>query len=413
MIEKTLVSLEEAIAIVLEHAPAPACERVSISESLNRVVAEDVTARRDHPPWDNSAMDGYAVRAEDLRGATTGQPIALRVVGEVQAGGRATMRLRSGEAVQIMTGAPTPEGADAVVCVEDTERRGDQVLICCPADPGNHIRRRGEDIGVGQQVLAAGSALHPAEVGVLATAGYSSMLVHQQPSVSVLASGDELAEPGETLGPDQIINSNSYSVSALVRDSGARCLTLPSARDNRPDLEAKIDQALRADVALVIGGVSMGKYDYVKEALEAQGCQFKFWRVAVRPGHPVAFGVIDHQRSGRRQLVFGLPGNPVSCVVSFYQFVRPLLRKMMGHKQLFLPEVEAVMETGFSKKAGRVHLARATTTFRDGRYFVRLAQHQGSGVLTSFIGANSLAVLPAQQSSFPAGKMIRVQLLPQ
>ena len=412
MIEKTQVSLDEAIAIVLNSAPAViAEERVSIMAALNRVLAEDVTARRNHPPWDNSAMDGYAVRAEDLQGATTDQPVWLQVVGEVQAGGRAMRQLRSGEAIQIMTGAPTPEGADAVVCVEESERRGDQVRISGPVELGRHIRRQGEDIGAGQRVLAAGSALRPPELGVLATAGYSSVRVHQRPCVSVLATGDELVEPGETLGPTQIINSNSYSVSALVRDSGARCLTLPSARDNRHDLEAKISQALQADVALVIGGVSMGKYDYVREALEAQGCQFKFWRVAVRPGHPVAFGIV--KQGAQTKLLFGLPGNPVSCVVGFYQFVRPLLRKMMGYKTLFLPEVEAVMEADFSKKAGRVHLARATTTFRDGRYVVQLAPRQGSGVLTSFVDANSLAILPAQQSHFAAGEPVKVQLLPE
>ncbi len=411
MIEKTLVSLEEAIAIVLDNCPSLACERVPIGAALHRGLAENVTARREHPPWNNSAMDGYAVRSEDVADASTSQPVVLNVVGEIQAGATATQVVNRGEAIQIMTGAPTPAGADTVVCVEDCDRIGDRVQVKYAAKRGDHIRLKGEDITTGQQLLTAGTTLRPAALGVLATAGYSSVLVRRQASVSVLATGDELVEPGEALGPEQIINSNSYSVSALVRDSGARCLTLPSARDNPDDLKTKIAQALQADVALVIGGVSMGKYDYVKEVLEGLGCRFKFWRVAVRPGHPVAFGIVGSGRDTR--LLFGLPGNPVSCVVGFYQFVRPLLRKMMGHETLFLPEVEATLVADFRKKAGRTHLARATTTFRDGRYHVQLAPQQGSGVLTSFIGANSLAVLPAPQTTFSAGEVIKVQLLPE
>lgn len=410
MIEKTLVSLDEAIKIVLNNTPALATERLSISESLHRVLAENIEAQRDHPPWNNSAMDGYAVQWQDIRNATPNTPVRLNVVGEVQAGGMPDKILHSGEAIQIMTGAPSPEGADTVVRVEDTQRDGNTVTINATCQPGSNIRLKGEDINIGDNVLNAGSAIRPADIGIMATAAYSSVLVHQQPSVSVLATGDELAEPGEQLSPEKIINSNSYSVSALARESGAHSVTLPCARDTREDLEDKIRQALQADVALIIGGVSMGKYDHVKEVLEALGCQFKFWRVAVRPGHPVAFGTIA--QGNQTKLLFGLPGNPVSCVVAFYQFVRPALRKMMGHQHLFLQQVEAVMEEDFNKKTGRTHLARATTTFRDGQYHVRLATQQGSGVLTSFAQANSLAILPAEQASFSAGQSVEVQLLP-
>ncbi len=410
MIEKVLVSLDEAIEIVLNNTPSLATERLSISESLHRVLAENIEAQRDHPPWNNSAMDGYAVQWQDIRDATPDSPVQLNIVGEIQAGGMPDKVVHSGEAIQIMTGAPSPEGADTVVRVEDTQQDGNIVIIKTTGKQGSNIRQKGEDINMGDKVLSAGSVIRPAEIGIMATAAYSSVLVHQRPMVSVLATGDELAEPGEQLTPEKIINSNSYSVSALARESGARCVTLPCARDTRKDLEDKIRQALTADVALVIGGVSMGKYDYVKEVLEELGCQFKFWRVAVRPGHPVAFGIIT--QGGQTKLLFGLPGNPVSCVVAFYQFVRPALRKMMGHRDLFLPQVEAVMEATFSKSVGRIHLARATTTFRDGQYHVRLATHQGSGVLTSFAQANSLAILPAEQASFPVRERVKVQLLP-
>lgn len=414
MIEKVMIPLEEAIEIILNNTPTTARESVQITDALHRALAEDVIAKREHPPWDNSAMDGYAVRWQDIHTATLDSPVKLKIVGEIQAGGQANRPLQEGEAIQIMTGAPTPVGADTVVPVENTSREDDTATINISNKRGSHIRLKGEDIKLGAQVLPAGTTVRPSEVGVLATAAYSSVLVHKRPSVSVLATGNELAEPGEQLPPEKIINSNSYSVSSLVKESGADCITLPIAKDTREDLDQKTQQALKADVALIIGGVSMGKYDYVKESLEASGCQFKFWRVAMRPGHPVAFGLISPQ-SGKQtdtKLVFGLPGNPVSCVVAFYQFVRPALRKMMGHRDLHLEHIDAVLEGDFNKKPGRTHLARATTLFKDGKYHTKLALDQGSGILTSFVGANSLAILPAERETFKEGDIIKVQLLP-
>ncbi len=411
MIEKTLVSLGEAIEIILGNTATLGAERVPISESLNRVLAEDIIAQRDHPPWNNSAMDGYAVRWQDICSATPDSPIKLKWVGEIQAGGMPDKTVAVGEAIQIMTGAPTPKGADTVVCVEDTQQENGTITINSACKQGSHIRLKGEDINHGDKLLCAGKKIGPTDIGIMATAAYSTVLVHQKPRVSVLATGDELIEPGEQLSPEKIINSNSYSVSALVKESHTDCVTLTSAKDNREDLKQKINLALQADLALVIGGVSMGKYDYVKEVLAELGCQFKFWRVAVRPGHPVAFGVVS-QKNQQNKLLFGLPGNPVSCVVAYYQFVRPALKKMMGDQQLFLQEVDAIMAGEFNKKPGRTHLARATTQFYEGQYHVQLAEHQGSGVLSSFSQANSLAILPAEQEKFSAGESIKVQLLP-
>lgn len=411
MIEKVRISLEEAKEIILDHTLTLGCERLSIMESLHRVLAQDIHAQRDHPPWNNSAMDGYAVQWRDICDVSPGSPAKLNIIGEVQAGGIADKTIAKGEAIQIMTGAPTPAGADTVVCVEDTYQEGEYVFVNQTYPQGSNIRLKGEDVRLGDLVLPAGCEIGPAQVGILATAAHSSVLVHQRPTVSVLATGNELVEPGEQLTPEKIINSNSYSVSALTRESGAINITLPSAKDNREDLEDKIKQALQADIALIVGGVSMGKYDYVKEVLEEQGCQFKFWRVAMRPGHPVAFGIIKNNY-GQHKLVFGLPGNPVSCVVAFYQFVHPAIRKMMGHKTLHLKQIEATLESEFNKKPGRTHLARANTIFRDGQYHVRIAPNQGSGILTSFVDANSLAILPADHEHFSVGERIQVQLLP-
>ncbi len=413
MIEKTMVSLDEAIEIILEHTPTLMAERVSLNETLGRVLAEAIHSRRDHPPWDNSAMDGFAVRWQNICTASPESPARLKIVGESQAGSLPQCDVNPGEAVQIMTGAPTPNGADTVVRIEDCRIDGNWVVITNPGKQGANIRRLGEDVRQGQDVLAANTSVRPAEVGMLATAAYSSALVYQQPRVSVLTTGDELTEPGEALTLEKIINSNAYSIAAVVRESGAYAIQLDSAKDNKAELEEKMRQALTADVALVVGGVSLGKYDYVKEVLETLGCAIKFWRIAVRPGHPVVFGIIDgDQNDGMPKLLFGLPGNPVSCLVAFYEFVRPALRKMMGHQELFLPKVEAILEQDTRNRPGRTHFARAVAEYRDGDYYVRLTPDQGSGILTSMTLANCLAILDLDRDFYAAGERITIQLLP-
>lgn len=251
---------------------------------------------------------------------------------------------------------------------------------------------------------------------MLATAGYTSALVYRRPLVTVLATGDELAEPGEGLTPEKIINSNSYSISSLVEESGGIPVTLETARDTRSDLEGKVREALSADMVLVIGGVSMGKYDYVRDVLQDLGCEMKFWRVSMRPGHPIAFGVLPRggaiAGSQSRRLFFGLPGNPVSCMVTFYQFVRPALRKMMGGRELFLPVVDATLKDDIRTRPGRRQFVRAITSWEDGAYMTRLTGDQGSGILLSMVQANSLMILPEERGEFRAGERVSVQLLP-
>ncbi|HHM05376.1 MAG TPA: molybdopterin molybdenumtransferase MoeA [Gammaproteobacteria bacterium] len=405
-----MISLEAARDIVLRHAVLMGSERIALHEALGRVLAADITARREHPPWDNSAMDGFAVRGCDVARAAPDAPVVLRRVGEVRAGAFSGCNVGAGEAVDIMTGAPLPTGADTVVRLEDTRVSGDSVSVINACARGANVRRRGEDIRLGEPLLPRGSPCRPAEVGLLATAGHVWVNVYQRPRVAVLATGDELAEPGEALGPEKIINSNSFSIAALVREAGGVPIVLAPARDSKEDLSARLCEALGADIVLAVGGVSLGKYDYVKDVLKALGVEMKFWRVKMRPGHPVAFGVLP-QTPGPR--LFGLPGNPVSCMVAFYQFVRPLMRKMTGLSALRLPEVDAVLDEDSYSRPGRVHLARAVTHWRGGAYRTRLSGDQGSGLITSMSRANSLIVFPEEGGCFPAGARLTVQLLPE
>lgn len=414
MTENNNLSVDEAIATILENVFPIGTERVPLPKILSRVLAEDISSKREHPPWNNSAMDGYAVKWADIQDATLNSPIALKVIGEVQAGGMAAFPVNRGEAIQIMTGAPVPDGADSVVRVEDTERSDSTVYILKPCQQGGNIRLKGEDVRTGDRVIPKGAFCRPAEIGMSATAGIVWGQVYQKPRISVLATGDELAEPGDILAPEKIINSNTFSIAAQVTESGGVPIILEAARDTKSDLESKILQAFSADIAIIVGGVSVGKYDYVKDVLIELGCNMKFWRVKMRPGHPVAFGVISMtgRQGDRPRLLFGLPGNPVSCMVAFYQFVRPAIHKMMGRKDLFLPQVEAVLEEDTYTRAGRRHYARALTRYQDGQYYVRLTGAQGSGILTSMTQANSFLILPEEGGEFKTGERLQVQLLP-
>lgn len=409
-----MLRVEEALDRILETVHPTIIERVSLGDVLGRVFAEDIQSRREHPPWDNSAMDGYAIRWEDIRTTTESKPTRLAVVGEVQAGKMPDRSVAAGEAIQIMTGAPIPSGADCVVRIEDTRREEDHVTILQACLKGENIRSRGEDVHAGEKVIARGSWGRPAEVGMLATAGLTSALVYRRPVVSVLATGDELCEPGAVPRAEQILNSNSYSIGAQVRESGGTPLILEVARDDRDDLEAKVRQALTADICLVVGGVSKGKYDYVRDVLLSLGCEMKFWQVAMRPGHPLAFGVFPREIGtipGYR-LFFGLPGNPVSSMVTFYQFVRPALRKMMGANSLHLPTGTAILMEDLDTRPGRRQFVRAVTTFEEGRNQVRQTGDQGSGILLSMVRANSLIVLPEDRGVFKKGEPVQIQWLP-
>jgi molybdopterin molybdotransferase len=399
-----MILVEDALQLILGNIRVLGTERVSILDARDRVLAEDIVAPRNIPPWDNSAMDGYAVRWKDVRHSSRENPGALKVIGDLPAGRVFKGRGKTGEAVRIMTGAPVPEGFDTVVQVEDTEPAGEDVKIFASPEKGKNIRQAGEDVKAGSPVLEKGDVLRPAHVGMLASFQRCGVAVYQRPRVAILSTGDELLEIDQPWEEGKIVNSNSYSLAALVAESGGIPIQLGIARDRREELSLKIQQGLGADVLLTSGGVSVGDYDLVKTMLKELG-QMNFWKVAMRPGQPLAFGTI-----GGKPL-FGLPGNPVSSMVSFEQFVRPAIRKMSGHSALFRPSLKAVLREDVAKKTGLVHFIRCRLAAEGGKIFASTTGDQGSGILSSMVKAQGLIVLPREQTLARAGEEVNVLIL--
>lgn len=398
------ITVEEALEAVLARFRPLEAEEVPLLEAFDRVLAEDIVAGEDIPPFENSAMDGYAVRGEEVAEARRDAPVRLRVIGEIAAGMPATLQVEPGTAIRIMTGAPMPPGADTVVPFEQTdeagpaeEREAGWVRVLSPVAPGSNVRAAGEDVRRGERVLERGTRLRPQEVGLLAALGRPVVRVTRRPRVAILATGDELVEPWEPLSPGKIRNSNAYSNYAQVLKYGGVPLKLPIARDRFEDLSARIDEGLAAgvDLFLTSGGVSVGEYDLVKKVLASRGT-ISFWRVRMQPGRPMAFGEIDGVP------LLGLPGNPVSSMVSFILFVRPVLLKMQGQRALRLPEVTATLLEDARAQPDRPRFLRAIVEQEDGRYTARLTGPQGSGILSSMVRANGLAVIP--ESAYPAAR---------
>lgn len=397
-----MISVEEARERVLAGVGRLEPERVGLIEALGRVLAEDVVSDIDVAPFDNSAMDGYAVRAEDVAGASEATPVRLAVVEHVPAGAFPTRPVGPGEATRIMTGAPMPEGADAVVMVERTreEDGGAVAVIMAPVKPGENVRRKGEDVRAGEVVLHAGEVVGPAAVGLLASVGCAEPLVYRRPRVAIVATGDELVDVTEKPGPGKIRNSNSYSLTAQVLAAGGEPHVLGVARDDVASTEALLSRAPEFDLMVTTGGVSMGDYDVVKGVLERLG-EMDFWKVAMRPGAPQT-----HGRIGSTPF-FGLPGNPTSTMVGFELFVRPVLRKMAGHTALDRPRHPVTLVHDVKKKPDRRYFLRARVE-RDGSggYVARLSGAQSSAMLTSMHRANALLVLPEGESQFAAGSVV-------
>lgn len=377
-----MLTVEEALARVLAHVPPNGVERVGLREAHGRVLAEEVAAPGELPPWTASAMDGFAVRAADVPGD-------LRVIETVPAGGVPRKRVEAGTATRIMTGAPVPEGADAVVMVEDTEAAGDDgVRIRVGANVGQHLRPTGSEVARGAPVLAPGKTLGAGAIGLCAALGIPSVRVWMRPRVAILSTGDEVVEPGFPLGPGQIHSSNGHALAALVREAGAEAIDLGNAPDDPRAIADAFRAGLRCDVVLSTGGVSVGDFDHVKGVLGDLGVTMDFWRVAMKPGKPLAFGAIGGTP------IFGLPGNPVSCMVNFYQFVRPVLRKMLGDPAPFLPVVEAELTGRTSRKPGRPEFIRVRL-FREGEAIRgEVAGHQGSAGVQSMADAHGFALIP-------------------
>jgi molybdopterin molybdotransferase len=350
-------------------------------------------------------MDGYAVRAIDIEKASRDFPVRLEVVEDLPAGFISEKDLRSGQAIRIMTGAPIPRGADAVVPVEETQKDSSSVLIFKAIPFGEHVRKAGEDAKQGDRVVSKSDILRPSEIGVLASVGRSSISVYQRPLVAILCTGEELVDVDGPLDGVKIVSSNSYTLAAQVKECGAIPVQLGIAKDRKEEVEGKLRQGLRADVLISSAGISVGDYDCVKEALKDLGMEMVFWKVAMKPGRPLAFGRVQGKP------VFGLPGNPVSSMVSFEQFVRPSLLKMMGHRQIFRPVIEAVLKEDIQKKPGRRHFIRASITFERDHYAVNVSGAQGSGILKSMVRANGLIVIPEDCEMVRVGERVKVQLL--
>ena len=400
---RTSLTVEEALQTVLEHTrPLTEVEEVPLAEALGRVLARDLEALADHPDVDNTAVDGYAARAEDTAGASPENPVRLRWIGESPAGRPFPGRLGPGEAVSVYTGAPLPEGADAVVAVEDTERDGEFVVLYKPATPKD-IRPKAQDLQKGRVYLKRGDVLTPGRVGLAAGMGHATLPVVRRPRVGILSTGDEVVEPGTPLPPGGVYNSNAYSVAALVREAGGEPVLLGKVDDTIPELKARLEGAGQLDLILTSGGVSMGDYDIVRHLLEQEGT-IHFWKILQRPGGPPLFA----EFAGTP--LFGLPGNPVSAMVVFFLYGRPMLFKMLGRTDPPYRKVRAVADDFFKGAGKKVAFRRAVLRYdpdAPGGHRVASVDNQSSGVLRSMAFGNALVIVPPH-THVEAGEVVDV-----
>ncbi len=404
-----MISVEEAQERILARIAVLGDERVELGRALGRVLAEPVLSHRDVPPWPNSSMDGYALSSRDTAAATAAKPARLAVAGRVAAGTVATRPLGPGEAFRIFTGAPLPEGADAVIPQEEVREDGTAVLVPRAVEPGQFVRPRGEDMKAGDAVLEQGRVLGPAEIGLLATLGRVQVSVVKRPLVGILSTGDEVVDLGGRLGPGQIPNSNTYSLMAQVTEAGARPVNLGVARDRLEDIEARLRWGLGCDLLISSAGVSVGEHDFVKAALERLGAEQHLWLVDMRPGKPIAFATIASALKGALP-VFALPGNPVSAMVTFELFVRPAILKTGGRARLDRPTITARALGPIPNAGRRRGYLRVTLTAEGGGFGARLTGDQSSGILRSMVAADGLAVVPGD-TTIPPGGEVRVILL--
>jgi molybdopterin molybdotransferase len=400
-----MISVREALDQVLRDLPRLGGEQVVLTRAVGRVLAEGVRAARDVPPFRNSAMDGYAVRSADVGEASRERAVGLRVLETVGAGGVPSCSVAPETATRIMTGAPMPDGADAVVRVEDTMEADGFVEIRAGAKPGANVRQAGEDVRAGEVVLDRGRRLRPADIGLLASIGVPAIRVSCRPRVAILATGDELVDVGQPPGRGQIVNSNAYALAAAVEEAKGVPVMAGVVRDRPELIRAAFDEAFRADVVLSTGGVSVGSFDYVRSVLRELGVEERFWKVAQRPGKPLTFGIRD------RVPVFGLPGNPVSSMVCFYVYVMPALRTMMGLERIHLPTTWATMAESVPKAPGLTEFIRCRLDGGPGDLRARSTGTQSSGVLRSLSLGDGLIVAPPQLSLLEEGSRVRVALL--
>jgi molybdopterin molybdotransferase len=400
-----MIDYRDALREVLARAKALPGESVSLAEALGRTLARDIRAGLPVPPFAKATMDGYAVRAVDTRPPEGAAFVDLEVTEDLPAGRVSRRTLSPGQAARIMTGAPLPKCADAVVMVEDTEKSGGHVKILRLVRAGENIGEAGEDVKKGEVVLTEGGLIGPAEVGMLAALGHASVRVSRRPEAAVIATGDEIVEPGRKAQPGQIRNSNGHALRALALQAGARASYLGIARDQNSSLKRKIQKAREADLLILSGGVSVGDYDLVREGLGALGVRPVFWRARIKPGKPVYFGLRG------RQLVFGLPGNPTSAMVTFHLFVRPAIDKMLGRKSPGLRAGKAVVEKEISVKPGRTQFLRGILASDGPELRVDPYPDQKSGVLKSMVKSRALIVVPSDVSRIDQGETVDILFL--
>lgn len=406
-----MILFDQAIAKILREIKPLKPEAVKLSEALSRVLAEDLYSDCNIPGFNNSAMDGFALKAYDTRGASKDNPVFLEIIGNLKAGDVPKVIIKAKRAIRIMTGAPLPKGADSVVMIEDTGKIkgaphgawGEIIEVYKEVRAGENIRKAAEDIRKGELVLRRGSLLKSAHIGVLASLGRVKVKVTRRPKVAVLATGDEVVGVGEKLKPGKIRSSNSYTLISQILECGGIPKNLGIAPDEPRQLENKIRSGLDCDLILTSGGVSVGDYDLVKDTLAKMGTDIHFWKIAMRPGKPLVFGMI------KGIPIFGLPGNPVSSMVSFEVFVRPAILKMLGRKDGLRQEVEAVLEMSVEKKKGLRYFLRAKTRWLQGKFVTDTTGPQGSGILKSMAQANSLLIIPEGEVYIKKGSRATVR----
>ena len=416
-VAEDMLSVEEAFERIMASFGPLEAEEKPVLETLGQVLTTDITAPLDLPPLANSAMDGYALRGQDIRGASQDSPRELEVIGLIAAGQVPSQTVGPGTTMRIMTGAPIPDGADTVVPFEETDevrRRNagvtlDRVAILSDLPLGSNLRPAGEDLRRGQLVLEAGTAVRAAEVGVMASLGLEKANVIRRPIVSILATGDELVATGQPLDGGKIYDSNSFTVAASVMACGGIPKVLGIARDNLEDLHRKLDEAAPCDLVITSAGVSKGDYDIVKDVLTERG-NINFWSVRMRPAKPLAFGHL-RDKSGRTVPLLGLPGNPVSAMVAFEMFARPAIRTMLGRSPLNRPVVDGVLTSPIYNTDGRRVYARVEVAHQEGTYYATPAGPQGSNILTSMSRSNALAICPEDLPVKNAGERVRIIML--
>jgi len=413
----SMLGVEEALSRILKQFHVLEAEYKSLLSAQGQVLAEDIISNIDVPPWANSAMDGYALQVNSIKNASEDAPIFLKVIGNAAAGYIPKERIMPGTAIRIMTGAPIPQGADTIVPFEDTDEEErkvagnsiDEIGIKITPFKGASIRPAAEDISTGQTVLKKGEILRSGEIGVIASLGLKKVKVIRQPLIGILATGDELIEPGDLMMPGKIYNSNTYSIASATLKYGGIPKLLGIAKDNLESMNKGLEEGLKTDLLLTSAGVSKGDYDMVKDVLTDHG-QIDFWSVRMRPAKPLAFGILRGDK-GKKVPHIGLPGNPVSALVAFEQFARPAIYKMMGKTKFTKPTIKAILEDPIKNSDGRRVYARAIVTKKKDGYYAKLTGDQSSGILTSMAKANGLAICPESIETINAGALVDVQML--